>query len=85
MRAGWFCPAGSGAENPKPGSDGMTTSNASAGSAPCATGSVSGPIKGRNSKNELAHPRVSTSGTGAAPAAGVRGRCGTRGCPRPRR
>ena len=32
MRAGWFCPAGSGAENPKPGSDGMTTLNASAGS-----------------------------------------------------
>ena len=34
----------------------MTTSNASAGSAPCATGSVSSPIKGRNSKKPARPP-----------------------------
>src|SRR6266705_2707007 len=46
-----------GPENPKPGRDGMTRWKAmSAGSAPCARGSVSGPITSRNSATEPVQP-----------------------------
>ncbi len=51
-----------GPENAYPGSDGSTTSNASAASPPCATGSVSGPMTARNSTNEPGHPCVITIG-----------------------
>ncbi len=37
---------------PKPGIDGTTTWNASSARPPCATGSVSGPMRSRNSANE---------------------------------
>src|SRR5215472_5166766 len=50
------------AENPNPGSDGTTTSNESAASAPNEAGSVSGPISFRNSTIEPGHPCVSISG-----------------------
>src|SRR6185437_14909481 len=49
-------------ENPNPGSDGTTTSNESAASAPDETGSVSGPVSFRNSTTEPGHPCVSISG-----------------------
>ena len=42
-----------GVEKPNPGSDGMTTWNASSGRPPCASGSTSGPIILVNSTNEL--------------------------------
>ncbi len=42
-----------GVENPKPGSDGMTTWNASSRRPPCDSGSTSGPIIRLNSTNEL--------------------------------
>ena len=51
-----------GPENPYPGIDGITTSNASAASPPCETGSVSGPITSRNSATEPGHPWVRISG-----------------------
>ena len=55
-------------ENPYPGSDGMTTSKASAGSPPCARGSVSGPITLRNSTGELGQPWVRISGRASGSA-----------------
>ena len=42
-----------GVENPKPGSDGTTTWNASSARPPCASGSTSGPIIRVDSTNEL--------------------------------
>ena len=51
-----------GPENPKPGSDGMTRWNASAGSPPWLRGSVSGPIRSTNSTTEPGQPCVRTSG-----------------------
>ena len=56
--------------NPYPGSDGTTTSNASAASPPCAGGSVSGPRTCSNSRNDPGQPWVITSGT--APGCGER-------------
>jgi hypothetical protein len=47
---------------PYPGNDGATTWNASAGSPPCARGSVSGPRTSTNSSTEPGHPCVSTRG-----------------------
>jgi hypothetical protein len=52
-----------GPENPKPGIDGITRSNASAASPPCERGSVSGPITSRNSATEPGHPCVRISGS----------------------
>jgi hypothetical protein len=46
----------SGAENANPGSEGMTRSKAIEGSAPCARGSVSGPIRSVNSMTEPGQP-----------------------------
>ena len=57
----------SGEEKPKPGSDGTTTSNASAGSPPYAAGSASGPMTLRKSQNVHGHPCVRISGIGAGP------------------
>ena len=57
----------SGTEKPKPGSDGTTTSNASAGSPPNAAGSVSGPITLWKSQNVQGQPCDRISGTGAGP------------------
>jgi hypothetical protein len=51
-----------GPENPYPGSDGITTWKASAGSPPWARGSVSGPMMSRNSTMEPGHPWVMISG-----------------------
>ncbi|SUB10926.1 Uncharacterised protein [Nocardia brasiliensis] len=48
--------------HPYPGNDGATTWKASAGSPPCARGSVSGPSTARNSSTDPGHPWVSTSG-----------------------
>ncbi len=59
-----------GPENAKPGSDGATTWNATAGSFPYARGSVSGPMIARNSATEPGHPCVRISGT--APGSGDR-------------
>ena len=42
-----------GVEKPNPGSDGMTTWNASSARPPCASGSTSGPIIRVDSTNEL--------------------------------
>ncbi len=52
----------SGPENPYPGSDGITRWNAWAGSPPDAAGSVSGPIRSRNSTTEPGQPCSSMSG-----------------------
>ena len=43
-------------ENPNPGSDGITTSNASSAEPPWATGSVSGPMSRKKSMTELGQP-----------------------------
>jgi len=51
-----------GPEKAKPGSDGATTWNASAGSPPCERGSVSGPRMFRKSNTVLGHPWVMISG-----------------------
>ena len=57
-----------GPENAYPGTDGITTSNASAASPPCRVGSVSGPIRSRNSTDVEGQPWVrmigSASGAG---------------------
>jgi hypothetical protein len=49
-------------EKPKPGIDGMTTSNASSLLPPCAVGSVSGPITSSISITEPGQPCVMISG-----------------------
>ena len=54
------------AENPKPGSTGMTRWNAWPAAAPCAAGSVSGPMTLRNSSTEPGHPWVITMGVAFA-------------------
>ena len=58
----------SGAEKANPGSEGMTRSKATAGSRPCARGSVSGPMMSRYSATEPGQPWVKISGT--APGSG---------------
>ena len=60
-------PARDGDENTEPGSDGTTTSNASAGSPPKRSGCASGSIIAAKSQNVHGHPWVSTSGSGAGP------------------
>ncbi|OLT16166.1 hypothetical protein BJF78_14835 [Pseudonocardia sp. CNS-139] len=55
----------SGVEKPKPGIDGTTTSNASAGSPPCAAGSVSGPTTLRQSQNVQGQPCDRMIGVGS--------------------
>ena len=55
----------SGVEKPKPGSEGTTTSKASAGSPPNAAGSASGRITLCRSQKVHGHPCVSTMGSGA--------------------
>ena len=57
-----------GPENPYPGSDGTTTWKARDGSAPCARGSVSGPIIPANSSTEPGQPCSSNSGTASGSA-----------------
>ena len=47
---------------PKPGSDGQTTWNASDASPPCAVGSTSGPITSWNSTTDPGQPWVITMG-----------------------
>ena len=54
---------GAGPEKPNPGRDGATTWNASAGSPPCARGSVSGPTTSRNSAIDPGQPWLRTSGS----------------------
>ena len=56
------------AENANPGSEGITRSKATAGSRPCARGSVSGPMTSRYSATEPGQPCVRISGT--APGSG---------------
>jgi hypothetical protein len=51
------------AENPYPGSEGITRSNASAALAPCAVGSVSGSMIFSCSMIEPGHPCVTISGS----------------------
>lgn len=48
---------------PYPGSDGQTTWKASKGSAPYASGSLSGPMTSRSSTIDPGHPWVGTRGT----------------------
>jgi hypothetical protein len=57
----------SGVNQPKPGSDGTTTSKASAGSPPCAAGSASGPMTAWYSQNVHGQPWVKTIGIGGGP------------------
>ena len=52
-----------GPEKPKPGREGITRSNASVASAPCARGSESGSITSMNSTIEPGQPCVTTSGS----------------------
>ncbi|MBM7789119.1 hypothetical protein JOD67_005799 [Tenggerimyces flavus] len=63
MRRGPQPRSGVGPEKPKPGSDGITRSNAIAGSSPCTRGSVRGPITSRYSTNVPGQPWLSTSGS----------------------
>ena len=49
-------------EKPKPGIDGMTTSNASLAWPPCADGSVSGPMIFVNSAIDPGQPWVTSNG-----------------------
>ena len=56
-----------GPENPKPGSDGITTWNASAATRRRG-GSVSGPTRSTNSATDPGQPCVSRSGTASGPA-----------------
>src|SRR3981081_4873897 len=49
-------------ENPQPGIDGTTTSNASSASPPCAVGSVSGPTTFSISMTEPGQPSLLTTG-----------------------
>ncbi len=65
----------SGVEKPKPGSDGTITSNASAGSPPCAPGSASGPITFDQCQNVHGQPWLRISGTGSGPTPGLRMKC----------
>jgi len=50
-------------EKPWPGMEGITTSNATDESPPCALGSVSGPMRSRSSTNDPGQPWISMSGT----------------------
>ena len=59
-------------EKPWPGTEGATTWKASAGSPPCALGSVSGPMTSRNSATEPGQPWVRISGSASG--------CGDRTC-----
>ena len=63
MRRGCQPSSWVGPENAKPGSDGAITWKASAGSPPCARGSVSGPITSRNSTTEPGQPWLMSSGS----------------------
>jgi hypothetical protein len=65
----------SGAENPKPGSDGTITSNASAGSPPYAAGSASRSITFDQCQNVHGQPWLRISGTGRGPTPGLRRKC----------
>ena len=62
----------SGVENPKPGSDGTITSNASAGSPPEAAGSASASMTLDQCQNVHGQPWLRMSGTGSGPAPGLR-------------
>src|SRR3982750_2766812 len=65
-------------EKPKPGSEGITTSNASSALPPCAVGSVSGPMSLICSKTEPGQPCVMISGiaSGWRDLTGGKGRWG---------
>ena len=54
-------------EKPKPGSEGATTSKASAGSPPKRSGWASGPMISRNSTTDPGQPWEMMSGVGAGP------------------
>src|SRR2546422_8660302 len=54
-------------ENPNPGIDGTTTSNASSADPPYFAGSLSEPIASRNSNTEPGHPCVRIKGRGFGP------------------
>jgi hypothetical protein len=54
-------------ENPKPGNDGTTTSNASSGDPPKLAGPLNGPTASINSKDEPGQPWVRISGNGFGP------------------
>src|SRR5712671_5006806 len=54
-------------ENPNPGIDGTTTSNASSADPPTLAGSVSGPMTSWNSSTDPGQPCVSTIGIGRGP------------------
>ncbi len=56
-------------EKPKPGREGITTSNASAADPPWLAGSVSGPMAARTATMEPGHPCVRISGNGVRPLA----------------
>ena len=60
----------SGVEKAYPGSDGTTTSNASAGSAPHEAGSANASMVSAKSQKVHGQPWVSTSGKGSGPAPG---------------
>jgi hypothetical protein len=66
MRAGSHPVAAGLAENPWPGSEGITRWNASAPLAPCAPGSVSGPMIFSCSMTEPGHPCVTISGSASS-------------------
>jgi len=66
---------GSGVENPKPGNEGTITSNASAGSPPCAPGSARGSMTLNQCQNVQGQPCVRINGVGLGPAPGLRMKC----------
>jgi hypothetical protein len=63
------------AENPKPGNEGTITSNASAGSPPCAPGSARGSMTLDQCQNVQGQPWVQISGVGSGPTPGLRMKC----------
>ncbi len=69
FRSGAF---GTGVENPNPGNDGTMTSNASAGSPPCAPGSASGSTTFDQCQKVHGQPRVRIRGVGSGPTPALR-------------
>lgn len=68
MRRGDIPGRDGGGEKPKPGSDGITTSNASAASPPNRLGWVNMGRICSNSRNDPGQPWIRTSGMGAVPS-----------------
>jgi hypothetical protein len=67
--------SGSGVENPKPGTEGTITSNASAASPPWAAGSARGSMTLAQCHNVQGQPWLRTNGVGFGPTPGRRRKC----------